>query len=53
VRSAKVVSAAWVQSFRFINGKNEASFHMKRNPRKLNWSVHPANLTGPCSGSFF
>ena len=28
-----------LQSFRFINGKNEACFHMKRNPRKLNWTL--------------
>jgi ribosomal protein L24E len=27
------------QSFRFINGKNEACFHMKRNPRKINWTL--------------
>lgn len=27
------------QTFRFINGKNEACFHMKRNPRKLNWTL--------------
>merc|ERR1711966_273181 len=27
------------KAFRFINGKNEASFHMKRNPRKLNWTM--------------
>ncbi|EKX46568.1 large subunit ribosomal protein L24e_1, cytoplasmic [Guillardia theta CCMP2712] len=27
------------KSFRFINAKNEASFHMKRNPRKLNWTL--------------
>jgi hypothetical protein len=29
----------WWQTFRFINGKNEACFHMKRNPRKLNWTL--------------
>lgn len=27
------------QSFRFINGKTEACFHMKRNPRKLSWTL--------------
>merc|ERR1712205_264473 len=27
------------KSFRFINGKTEACFHMKRNPRKLNWTL--------------
>merc|ERR1712205_267650 len=27
------------RSFRFINGKTEACFHMKRNPRKLNWTL--------------
>jgi hypothetical protein len=34
---------SFVQNFRFINGKNEASFHMKRNPRKLNWCVSQLN----------
>ena len=29
----------FAQAFRFINGKNEACFHMKRNPRKLNWTL--------------
>eukprot|EP00283_Hemiselmis_rufescens_P007652 CAMPEP_0173425204 /NCGR_PEP_ID=MMETSP1357-20121228/4970_1 /TAXON_ID=77926 /ORGANISM="Hemiselmis rufescens, Strain PCC563" /LENGTH=147 /DNA_ID=CAMNT_0014388601 /DNA_START=92 /DNA_END=535 /DNA_ORIENTATION=+ len=27
------------KSYKFINGKNEASFLMKRNPRKLNWTM--------------
>ena len=27
------------KSFRFINGKTEACFHMKRNPRKLSWTL--------------
>ncbi|XP_002732640.1 large ribosomal subunit protein eL24-like [Saccoglossus kowalevskii] len=25
--------------FQFINGKSEASFKMRRNPRKINWTV--------------
>ena len=32
------------QSFRFINGKNEACFHMKRNPRKINWTLFYRSL---------
>jgi len=27
------------KQFRFINGKCEACFHMKRNPRKLSWTL--------------
>ena len=49
------------QSFRFINGKNEACFHMKRNPRKINWTLfyrrlrkkgtQVQNLFSPCLSS--